>query len=75
MLATMEVGKEELHMKYMLKFGDFRGSEVSLRDGSVSEGGRQVIPYPAIVWNWKSVQSYAWQSAQHINVLELVAFF
>ena len=75
LLATMEVGKEELRLKYVLKFGDFRGSEVSLRDGAVCEGGRQVIPYPAIAWDWKCVQSYAWQSSQHINILELVAFF
>ena len=41
----------------------------------MSEGHRQVIPYPAMVWAWRSVQAYAWQQPHHINVLELVAFF
>ena len=61
-------------MAYVLEFADFRGSEVSLRDGTVLEGSRQVIPYPAVVWAWRSVQAYAWQTPHHINVLELVAF-
>jgi hypothetical protein len=75
LIATMEVGWEREHLNYVLRFCDFRGSEVSLRDGTVCEGGRQVIPYPAVAWDWKCVQSYTWQSTQHINVLELVAFY
>ena len=75
MLATMEPGKEEQHLHYVLRFADFRGSEVSLRDGTVAEGGRQLIPYPAIAWKWKCLQSYRWQNSQHINILELVSFF
>ena len=75
LLATMKAGKEGEHLNYVLKYCDFRGSEVSLRDGTVCEGGRQEIPYPAMAWAWKSVQAYAWHSSQHINVLELVAFF
>ena len=67
-------GRESEHLLHVLEFCDFRGSEVSLRDGTVNEGDRQVIPYPAIVWAWRSVQSYTWRQPQHINVLELVAF-
>ena len=68
-------GKEAEHLAYVLEFCDFRGSEVSLRDGTISEGNRQLIPYPAIVWAWRSVQAYIWHQPHHINVLELVAFF
>ena len=75
LLATMESGREVEHLRYLFKFSDFRGSEVSLREGMVNDGGRQIVPYPAIAWAWRSVQSYAWRSSQHINVLELVAFF
>ena len=39
------------------------------------EGSRQQIPYPAPIWEWKCVQKYQWQESQHINVLELTAFF
>jgi len=75
LLATVSWGKEVHHWKHILKSCDFRGSEVSLRDGTVIEGTRQVIPYPAMVWEWHSVQAYAWREPQHINVLELAAFF
>jgi hypothetical protein len=46
-----------------------------LECGTILEGARQPIPYPAIGWSWTCVQSYAWQQTQHINVLELAAFF
>ena len=75
LLATVGSGKEAAHLRHILQFCDFRGSEVSLRDETVNEGSRQIIPYPAIVWEWKSVQSYEWRQTHHINVLELIAFF
>ena len=53
---------------------DSCGSKVRLQNGSVCEGPRQPVPYPAVVRDCKCVQSYAWVSDQHINVLELVAF-
>ena len=28
-----------------------------------------------MAWKWRCAQTYAWRSKQHINVLELVAFF
>ena len=61
-------------MKELVNLVDFRGSDGRLLDGSVCEGSRQTVPYPAVVWDWKCVQSYAWATDQHINVLELVAF-
>ena len=74
-MPTVVRGEESSHLTHVLRFCDFRGSEVSLRDGLVNEGSRQVIPYPAMVWAWRSFQSYTWQQSNHINVLELVAFF
>ena len=75
LLTTVACGKEAERLLHVLEFCDFRGSEVSLREGTMSEGNRQVIPYPAMVWAWRSVQAYAWQQPQHINILELVVFF
>ena len=74
LLNTTVCGKQAKRLLHVLEFCDFRGSEVSLRDGTIDEGNRQVIPYPAMVWAWRSVQAYAWQQPQHINILELVAF-
>ena len=48
---------------------------MGLEAGEVLEGGRQLVPYPAVAWDWRCVQSYTWQSRQHINVFELLAFF
>ena len=73
-LTTMVRGREKEHLNELINLVDFRGSDVRLLDGSVCEGSRQTVPYPAVVWDWKCVQSYAWASEQHINVLELVAF-
>ena len=33
------------------------------------------MPYLAFAWDWTPVQSYSWAVPQHINVLELIAFF
>ena len=74
-LSSMYSGGEIQHLHFILQNVDFRGSEVSLRDSTVLEGGRQTIPYPAPAWEWKCVQTYAWQQPQHINVLELLAYF
>jgi hypothetical protein len=46
---------------------------VRLDTGSVLDGCVQLVPDPAIAWDLKCAQSYAWRSPQHINVLELIA--
>ena len=33
------------------------------------------MPYPAPAWDWQCLQSYKWSTPQHINVLELIAYF
>jgi hypothetical protein len=74
-INTMQPGCEAEHLIGLLSIVDFRGSDVRLDTGVVLEGSRQPTPYPAICWDWTVVQSYAWQQHQHINVLELLAFF
>ncbi len=75
LIATMCPGGEVLHLKGLLDLVDFRGSDVRLDTGAVLEGSRQPIPYPAICWDWSVVQAYSWKQSQHINVLELLAFY
>lgn len=73
-LATVVPGREQDHLGWLLQFVDFKGSEVRVKDGTIYDGSRQAIPYPACIWNWSCVQSYTWSQPQHINVLELLAF-
>jgi hypothetical protein len=75
LIATMCPGNEIAHLQGLLNIIDFRGSDVRLDSGVILEGSRQPTPYPAICWDWAVVQSYGWQQHQHINVLELLAFF
>ena len=75
LLSDMVPGSEAAHCKRLYKLLDVRGSDVGLSTGVVLDGGRQLVPYPALAWDWNSVQSYKWQVTQHINVLELLAFF
>ena len=70
----MQRGRELEHFNFFLNSIDSRGSGVFLRDGIILEGGRQVIPSPAMAWEWRCVQTYPCRASQHINVLELVAF-
>ena len=74
-LDTAEPGQEMNHMLWLTEFVDFKGSEVRLKDGSILDGSRQAVPYPACIWDWNCIQSYSWSTPQHINVLELLAFF
>ena len=74
LLSSMQPGREEQHLRRLLKFADHRGGEVrlSLLDES---GTLALMPYPCFAWKWKTTQSYRWQHEQHINVLEFVALF
>ena len=74
-LTAMSSGKEAEHLSLLHAFLDLRGSDVRLDSGSILEGARQAIPYPAFAWQWRCVQSYAWSQSQHLNVLNLLAFF
>ena len=75
MLARMSQGCEGEHLNLLYKVLDTSGSDVRLDSGLILEGTRQLAPYPAFAWEWTTVQSYAWVTPQHINVLELLAFF
>ena len=74
-MDSMKSGQEQAHFRKLLDIVDFRGSDVRLDTGSVLEGARQSVPYPAFCWAFSCVQSYRWQQSQHINVLEMLAFF
>ena len=71
LLATMQLGQELEHLKFLLRWADHCGSDVRLLTNSVIHGSSQPAPYPAFAWDWESVQQYPWRAAQHINVLEL----
>ena len=74
-LNSVKKDSEADHMTWILEYVDFKGSEVMLKTGAILDGPRQAVPYPAFVWDWKCIQSYTWAQTQHINVLELLAFF
>ena len=75
LLDRMQPGDEFRHLEYLYNIWDLRGSDVRLDTGSFVDNCRQILPYPAIAWEWQCVQSYAWATPQHINVLELIAYF
>ena len=74
-LDEMSPGHEVEHLNSLYRHIDLRGSDVRLDIGCVLNSARQSMPYPAFAWEWSVVQSYPWAVPQHINVLELVAFF
>ena len=73
-LATMVPGREMEHLVNLLRWADYRGSDVRLDAGELFDGSRQVCPYPATAWKWRSVLAWPWRRRQHINVLEFTAF-
>lgn len=75
LLKTMTPGFEVQHLHLLYSQLDTRGSDIRLEAGEILQGGYQLVPYPVVAWEWKPFQSYRWQVPQHINVLELLAFF
>ena len=67
-------GDEFAHLLALLTGIDSKGSEAKIASGEVLDVSRQPIPYPAIIWECKCVQAYAWGRSSHINVIELLAF-
>ena len=74
LINSLFKGNERDHLQNLLRWADFRGSDVRLLTETLVDGSRQHIPYPAGVWRWECVQSYKWREPQHINVLEFTAF-
>ena len=66
---------EMQHLRSLYAQLDHRGSDVRLDIGTILDAARQALPYPAPAWSWSVLQSYPWATTQHINVLELFAFF
>ena len=75
LLRHIVPGGEVAHLRSLYAVLDVRGSDVRLDTGDIIEGGWPLVPYPAIAWDWRCQQAYRWQTPQHINVLELMAFF
>ncbi|CAK0803465.1 unnamed protein product [Prorocentrum cordatum] len=73
-LASIQQGDELAHLRSLLRQADYKGSDVRLVTGELVDGCRQELPYPAIAWDWRTVQAYPWQQHHHINVLEVVAY-
>lgn len=69
LINQMQPGSEPAHPASLYNLLDMRGSDVRLATENVVEGGRRVVPYPAIAWEWGCVQIYAWRAPQHINIL------
>eukprot|EP00971_Amphidinium_carterae_P340164 6478358-Amphidinium_carterae.1 len=74
MLQVAVTEGEQGHLRFMLQHTDCKGSDATLRTGTIHDATRQCVPYPAGIWQWQTVQTYKWQTPQHINVLEYVAF-
>jgi len=72
MEVAMVAGQERHHLRELIRSCRYRGTDVWLSlDGSTTDD----FPYPAYVWQWRTVMSYPWRSATcHINELELSAF-
>lgn len=68
---TLEQGKEHEAMRFLLRNGHYRGTDVRL---SLLNGGqRELVPYPAYRWLWRDVLSFKWKQEAHINELEAQA--
>ena len=74
MLSGLTPGEEIGHLTRLVQFADANGSDVRLDIQVILEGSRQMAPCPAFVWAWRPCQSYPWNHAQHINILEFIAF-
>ena len=73
LIHSMSPGRENDHLRYLLRLADHRGGEIRLH--LMGDHEPQAFPYPSFAWKWKAVQSYSWQHEQHINILEFVALF
>ena len=73
-VAGMERGREQQHLAELLRHADCRGSDARLDTGTLVDGSRQPVPYPAPAWAWETVLSWAWKQSAHINLLEFAAF-
>ena len=66
------MGQEAAHLKHLLQFVDFKGTDVKLGIEPLTEA-RQFFPYPAMIWCWQTKQVYPFKQGQHINILEMIA--
>ena len=72
--ALMWPGREQEHLRDMMRRIDHRGADVQLWAGELNRASGQLAPYPAFRWDWKVVASYPFLRAGHITELEMRAF-
>ena len=71
MERSLEQGKEHEALRFLLRNGHYRGTDIRL--SLVNQGQRELIPYPAYRWLWRDVLSFRWKQEAHINELEAQA--
>ena len=63
------------HLRQLIRMASYRGTSIPLMvhlDETAEE--QHEIPYPAYMWEWKTIMSYAWKHEGHINELEISAY-
>ena len=69
----MKPGQEEAHLRSLLQRASMRGTDVRFHLMVGTEETTQEVPYPAMLWRWKTIISFPWKQPAHINELELNA--
>lgn len=68
---TLVEGNEHEAMRFLLRNGHYRGTDVRLC--LLNGEQRELVPYPAYRWLWRDVLSFKWKQEAHINELEAQA--
>jgi len=69
----MRPNQEELHLRSLLHKASMRGTDIRFHLMLGSEEMAHEVPYPAMLWRWKTIISFPWKQPAHINELELNA--
>ena len=74
-LETMNQGQESEHLQRLLRHVHHTGTDIRLTNKGPEFTGDRPVAYPAFRWLWREVTSYKWKVPNHINILELHAYF
>lgn len=67
----LAAGAEKEALMHLLRHGHYRGTDVRLVVEHQSE--KQMVPYPAYRWVWRTQMAFKWKQEGHINELETQA--
>ena len=67
----LTAGAEKEALMHLLRNGHYRGTDVRLTVEHAQE--RQMVPYPAYRWVWRTQMAFKWKQEGHINELETQA--